>query len=558
MLTEGAVLHAGYRLLDRIAQGEIGEVYKAERVASGELCALKVLSPELMNDSLLVERFTQEAKRACTFRHPNAVRTEEAGEAEDGRPFVVMEYLPGEDLRQVMAREGRLPASRACYIARHVATVLQVAHAWGIVHQDVTPGHIMVVGAPAGPHVSLLGCCLARIKEDHRCDIGGMALTRHGGLMGTPEYFSPEMAVGRRGNELDGRSDLYSLGVVLYQMLCGQLPLQSKSSTMDTLLAHLLVPPKPVSEVCPDLPGELGSLVMKMLEKKPESRPADGRVVVEELEKVESLLCQTSAMAAEGASQARADVAEVLLSGTAPPAVVPGPRRDGVTPPPDSPPQAAGELVGIRFGTAKPKAPALPLGYRAARPRGWRRKAAITAITALLLVFVAWFLAPLRSKLTPYFERPHSASGTNFPASASRPGQTSRSTGMPPPQPSGPPATTPSRETVTVPQVPASPQAGTGPVAKALQNQGTDREQAAGKGAPASEANRAERRPSVELATLRALTAEGDAFLRRGEYDRAIRSYSRALRLNPASPALRARIERARSAKAAEEKYLNN
>ncbi len=171
MLTQGTVVHAGYRVLESIAQGEIGELYKAERLASKQLCVLKVLSPGLMSDSQLVEHFKQEAKRACAFRHPNAVRMEEVGEAEDARPFVVMEYLPGENLREVMAREGRLPVSRACFIARQVATVLQAAHALDIVHQDITPGNIMLVRTPAGERVRLLDCFIARIKEDRRCDI---------------------------------------------------------------------------------------------------------------------------------------------------------------------------------------------------------------------------------------------------------------------------------------------------------------------------------------------------------------------------------------------------
>src|SRR6516165_4276252 len=302
MLTQGTVIHAGYRVLERIGQGEIGEVYRADRVGTGQLCALKVLSAGLMNDSVLVGRFTEEAKRASTIRHPNAVRIEGVGEAEDGRPFVVMEYLPGENMRDVMAREGRLPASRACFIARQVATVLPVAHALGFVHQDVTPGNIMLVETPVGTQVRLLDCCVARIKEHRRRDMSRIALGNRGVLMGTPEYFSPEMAVGKRGSELDGRSDLYSLGVVLYQMLCGELPFEAKSGAMDALLAHLLIPPRPISGLGPDAPEALGRLVMRMLEKNPASRPSSSRIVAEELEKVEWALRQTPSLAPLGAS----------------------------------------------------------------------------------------------------------------------------------------------------------------------------------------------------------------------------------------------------------------
>jgi serine/threonine protein kinase len=567
MLTQGAVLHAGYRVLDKIAQGEIGEVYKAERVASGELCVLKVLNPELMADTLLVERFKAEAKRASTFRHPNVVRIEDAGEAEDGRPFVVMEYVPGENLRQMMAREGRLPVLRACFIARQVATALEAAHAWGIVHQHVTPGNIMVVEAPGGLQVNLLGCCIARIKEDRRRDVGGVALTRRGHLMGAPEYFSPEMASGRRGNELDGRSDIYSLGVVLYQMLSGELPFESKSATMGTLLEHLLVPPKSVSLCCPDLPGELGSLVMKMLEKKPESRPANARIVVEELESVESLLCQASAMAPGGPSlsQAREGVAEVVLFRTSTlPGVVPRPGRDEATLPPDSEAHELGPLVGIQFDTETSEAPGLPPQHPEVRPwpavqkarRRWLRWAAGVAMAALSLAFAGWFLAPLRSKLIPHSEPSQSAPQRPFPGGTGGLGQTGQATGLPPHRPSAPPDTRLLGGTSSASE-PTPQSAGARPGAHPSQDQNTPSRQAGAPDRLVSEQG-AQHRPSANLATMRALTAEGDGFLRRGEYDRAIQSYSKALRLDPTSAGLRARIQRARTAKAAEEKYLNN
>jgi len=566
MLTQGAVLHAGYRVLDKIAQGEIGEVYKAERVASGELCVLKVLNPELMADSLLVERFRAEAKRACTFRHPNVVRIEETGEAEDGRPFVVMECVPGENLQQMMAREGRLPVSRACFIARQVATALEAAHAWGIVHQHVTPGNIMVVEAPGGPQVNLLGCCIARIKEDRRRDVGGVALTRRGQLMGVPEYFSPEMASGRRGNELDARSDIYSLGVVLYQMLCGELPFESKSATMGTLLEHLLVPPKAVSLCCPDLPGELGSLVMKMLEKKPESRPANARIVVEKLESVESLLCQAAmAPGVPSLSQAREAVAEVVLFGTSTPLeVVPRPGRDEATPPPDSEAQAPGPLVGIQFDTERFDALGLPPQRPEARPwpvvqkarRRWLRWATGVAMAALSLAFAGWFLVPLRSKLIPYSEPSQSAPRRPLPGVRSGLGENGQATRLPPHQPSAPPETHPLGGTSSASEPTPQP-AGARRGPRVSQDQNTPSHQAGGPDRFVSEQG-AEQRPSANLATVRALTAEGDGFLRRGEYDRAIQSYSKALRLDPASAGLRARIQRARTAKAAEEKYLNN
>ena len=551
MLTQGTVIHAGYRVLERIGQGEIGEVYRADRVGTGQLCALKVLSAGLMNDSVLVGRFTEEAKRASTIRHPNAVRIEGVGEAEDGRPFVVMEYLPGENMRDVMAREGRLPASRACFIARQVATVLQVAHALGFVHQDVTPGNIMLVETPVGTQVRLLDCCVARIKEHRRRDMSRIALGNRGVLMGTPEYFSPEMAVGKSGSELDGRSDLYSLGVVLFQMLCGELPFETKTGAMDALLAHLLIPPKRVSGLRSDVPEELGRLVARMLEKKPESRPASSRLVVEELAKLERVLRETSAP--------EAAVASPRETGKAAPGGLPSGALTR-TLPPDSPSQTVDETLGTPSDTEKPEAPVrhppLPVVARPApiqkMSRRWPRWAAATAITALSLGLVAWFLARPRPKLSPYFEPGASAPRSSREVTG-RTGQTGQGIATPAPQRNTSPAANSPGTTSAV--LEASPDStGTKPGARTSKGVG---EQAVPLGEGTLKASQAPHRPNLDLATVRALTAEGDKFFRQGQYDRATQSYQKALRLDPSSGALQAKIRRAGTAKAAEQKYLN-
>jgi len=508
MLTQGTVIHAGYRVLERIGQGEIGEVYRAERVGTGQLCALKVLSAGLMDDSVLVGRFTEEAKRASTIRHPNAVRIEGVGEAEDGRPFVVMEYLPGENMRDVMAREGRLPASRACFIARQVATVLQVAHALGFVHQDVTPGNIMLVETPVGTQVRLLDCCVARIKEDRRRDMSRIALGNRGVLMGTPEYFSPEMAVGKSGSELDGRSDLYSLGVVLFQMLCGELPFETKTGAMDALLAHLLIP-------------------------------------------LERMLRETSAP--------EAAVASPRETGKAAPGGLPSGALT-LTLPPDSPCQTVDETLGTPSDTEKPEAPVrhppLPVVARPApiqkMSRRWPRWAAATAITALSLGLVAWFLARPRPKLSPYFEPGASAPRSSREVTG-RTGQTGQGIATPAPQRNTSPAANSPGTTSAV--LEASPDStGTKPGARTSKGVG---EQAVPLGEGTLKASQAPHRPNLDLATVRALTAEGDKFFRQGQYDRATQSYQKALRLDPSSGALQAKIRRAGTAKAAEQKYLN-
>jgi serine/threonine protein kinase len=552
MLTESLVTQTAYRLLERIGQGEIGEVYKAERVGTEQLFALKVLNAGLMGDPMLVARFREEAKKASMLRHPNAVRIEGVGEAEDGRPFVAMEYLPGENLREVMARHGRLLPSRACFIARQVATVLQAAHALGFVHQDVTPGNIMLVETPVGTRVRLLDSCIARIKEGRRRDIGRIALGDRGALMGTPEYFSPEMAVGKPGSELEGRSDLYSLGVVLYQMLCGDLPFETKSGAMEALLAHLLIPPKPICGLRPEMPEELRRLVEGMLEKKPELRPASSRIVVEELEKVERLLAQTAARTVASLFEA-GDTAELQSSAPTP------------TLSPDSPSQSA-KTLAIQSGTGEPEAPAprrhLPVASPHAEatqkaPRRWPRWGATTAIAALSLGLAAWFLAPLRQKLAPHVGPGASANGVaSGPSSAATRGKTSQGATAPAPQSDTSRAASSSVTTPVVPKASPPP-----PPSQLGARTSPDEGRVGGQAAPltkgARKASQAPGRPSPDPATVRALTAEGDEFFRQGEYDRAIQSYGKALRLDPSSEAIQNKILRAKSAKAAEQKYLN-
>ena len=551
MLTQASVIHDGYRTLERIAQGEIGEVYKAERPATAQLCVIKVLNAGLMSDSRLVERFKEEAKRASTFQHPNAVHIEEIRETEDGRPFVVMAYLTGENLRDAIAREGRLPVARACLITRQAATVLQAAHASGIVHQDVTPDNIMLVETPTGTEVRLLDCFIAQIKEDRRRDMGRITLRSQdqGTLMGTPDYFSPEMAVGKRGSELDGRSDLYSLGVVLYQMLCGELPFEAKSGAMDALLAHLLIPPRPISGLGPDAPEALGRLVMRMLEKNPASRPSSSRIVAEELEKVEWALRQTPSLAPLGASPPEdAETAGAGLPTAA----------STLTSSPGSPSQPAMAVLDIQSDTAMAEAQVvqpLPAAMPKA-PRRWLRWAAGTAITALSLGLAARFLTPIRTKLNPHFKPAGSATSAASPASRLSSGKVTGQTDEPATttsrQGSGPPATGSSGTTPPVSK--ASPQpTETKPGTSASQDEGVVGQQVATPGERTSKASQ----PKPDPARVRAWTAEGDEFFRLGEYDQAIQSYGRALLLDPSSQAVHAKILRARIAKAAEEKYLN-
>ena len=273
----------------------MGAVFKALHLRFNELRALKVISAQLSSDPNFISRFEKEAVLTRRLQHPNAVRVDDIDEAEDGRPFIVMEYIEGHSLKEPIQTEGALSVPRTCSIARQVASALDAAHQLGIVHRDIKPENIVLVardstpGAAAPEEVAkVLDFGIAKIKEAGAAHAGGRTLTETGVLIGSPPYMSPEQAMGLKGDQLDGRSDIYSLGIVMYQMLTGALPLKA-DTTMSMLMAQIQEPPIPFQEARPDLviPATITSLVMRMLEKKPEMRPQTARAVLEAIESAE-------------------------------------------------------------------------------------------------------------------------------------------------------------------------------------------------------------------------------------------------------------------------------
>jgi serine/threonine-protein kinase len=267
----------------------MGAVYKVKHTGFDELRAIKVLNPELAGDEKLRQRFKQEAYITRKLHHPNAVQVDDIDEAEDGRPFIVMEYIEGKILSRVMAEEGPLPAPRVCAIAKQVAAALDAAHALGMVHRDIKPDNIVLVQTDEGEKAKVLDFGIARIKEGEKGEAAkGLDLTGGGFVVGTPRYISPEQAQGKRGDDLDGRSDLYSLGVIMYEMLTGTVPF-NQDSTIDLLLAHIQTAPRPVRWIRRDLPipDALGGLVMRLLQKKRETRPPSAAALIEDLTRIE-------------------------------------------------------------------------------------------------------------------------------------------------------------------------------------------------------------------------------------------------------------------------------
>ncbi len=284
----GMTIRNKYRILARVGTGGMGHVYKALHLLFNEVRALKVMDPLLTQREDLVRRFLREAFVARRLQHPNAVRVDDVDQTEDGRHCIVMEYIDGRMLREILQHEGPMPAGRACLIVKQVASALDAAHQLGIIHRDIKPENIALVKHERGEVVKVLDFGITKLREGGlKEEASALSLAVAGTVfaIGTPEYMSPEQV---QQNDLDGRSDLYSLGMVFYEILTGDLPFHADSPA-EWFLAHVGEPPRRLHEQAAKLriPIGIADLVMSMLEKNPSHRPATGAEVIKAIEACE-------------------------------------------------------------------------------------------------------------------------------------------------------------------------------------------------------------------------------------------------------------------------------
>jgi len=261
---------ADYRVLRRLGQGAMAEVYLAQQVSLARQVALKVLSPELASDASYVTRFQHEAQAAAALVHASIVQIYEVGCA-GGYHFIAQEYVAGRNLGDEITRSGPLPPGQVLDILRQVAAALQKAAERGIVHRDIKPENILL--ARSG-EVKVADFGLARAGENN-----GANLTQAGVTMGTPLYMSPEQI---EGHAVDPRSDLYSLGVTAYHMLAGRPPFGG-DTPLSVAVQHLNKPPPPLADAGPDLPLGLTRIVDRLLAKKPDVRFASPAALLADL-----------------------------------------------------------------------------------------------------------------------------------------------------------------------------------------------------------------------------------------------------------------------------------
>jgi beta-lactam-binding protein with PASTA domain/predicted Ser/Thr protein kinase len=294
-----------YRVMRKLGSGGMADVYLAEDEELGRRVAIKILNDRHANDEQFVERFRREAKNAAGLSHPNIVSIYDRGEAE-GTYYIAMEYLDGRSLKELLIARGPMPIADAVSYTRQILNALRFAHKKGVVHRDIKPHNVM-----ADPDGRL------KVTDFGIARAGASQMTEAGAIVGTAQYLSPEQA---RGEAVDQRSDLYSVGVVLYEMLTGHVPFTG-DTPVEIAMKHLSEAPRPPSTMRPDVSPDLDMIVLRALAKNPDDR----------FQSAEEMDAELARVAGGGSVTAEtADAATAVLSGmtmaTAPTAIAP-PRR---------------------------------------------------------------------------------------------------------------------------------------------------------------------------------------------------------------------------------------
>jgi serine/threonine-protein kinase len=258
-----------YRIISLLGEGGMGAVYLAEHPFMGRKAAIKVLRREFAEDAALVERFMNEARAANAIRHPNIIDIIDVGLLESGIPYLMMEYLEGENLGKRLEGQRQLPIADALDVALQTASALHAAHEKGIVHRDLKPDNLYLMNDDTQPlaRIKVLDFGIAKLRGELT---SGGAKTQSGQIMGTPPYMSPEQCRGIT-DDIDHRTDIYSLGIIMYEMLAGAPPFMS-AGWGEVVLMHLTKPPSPLQHKNPDVSPQLEAIIMKCLEKSPDDR----------------------------------------------------------------------------------------------------------------------------------------------------------------------------------------------------------------------------------------------------------------------------------------------
>ena len=263
----GVTLAGKYLVEELIKRGGMGAVYRGKHVLMDKRVAIKVLRPSLAMDDDVVARFSREAKAASRISHPHAVSVTDFGEAENGVVFLVMEYLDGQTLKEIIKTEGAMSLERTAEIVRQVSGALDAAHEQGVIHRDLKSDNIMLSQTNGGDWAKVLDFGIAKIQQPN--GVRDIDITAANLVIGTPQYMSPEQC--SHSGPIDARSDVYSLGIIIYEMLAGKVPFTGESPTV-IMMKQVQDDPPSLSEARPDLPAAVVGIVSQALAKQPDNR----------------------------------------------------------------------------------------------------------------------------------------------------------------------------------------------------------------------------------------------------------------------------------------------
>ena len=385
----GTTLASKYRIDARLNDGGMGNVYKATHVLMGKTVAVKVLRPSLAADEKIVARFSREARAASRISHPNAISVTDFGEDENGIVFLVMEFLSGRTLKHVIRDEGPLPLPRVVEITRQVGDALAAAHAEGVVHRDLKSDNIMLLDTTTtGDYAKVLDFGIAKINEPEGAFDGG--LTAPNLVIGTPQYMSPEQC--SQDGAIDHRSDIYSLGVILYEMLVGHVPFSGESATI-VMMKHLQDPVPSVLEERNDVPPPVGRVVARAMAKVPDNRYQNVTELIEDLTIAAGMIVPVPVAPASVTTSGSANASAV--SGEADEITVVRPREEplGSGQHAVSAPSHAYDDSRSQFPSGQRRAPVtVPIQPVTVPPSGFNPwKILVPSAVALLVVFAAIF-----------------------------------------------------------------------------------------------------------------------------------------------------------------------
>lgn len=272
----GVILEGRYELRGLLGKGGMAKVYLAEDLRTRLPVAVKILHPGVAREPRERERFLREIEVAATIRHPHVVQVVDAGERPDGSPYIVLEFLHGESLGDLLRRDDSVEASFLLPLMADVASALAAAHAVGVVHRDIKPDNLYLLGERGAPYaIKVVDFGLAKVQQSSKLSTTGMAI-------GTLEYIAPEQALAEK---VDARTDVYGLGVCMYRALTGRLPFQAPNDPLLVAQQLFLPPPRP-SRVRPGLDLRIDDVILTAMRKRPENRYPTMAALLEDLERI--------------------------------------------------------------------------------------------------------------------------------------------------------------------------------------------------------------------------------------------------------------------------------